>query len=470
MINAKPSRSTTQLVMDLQEARARLLDLIADLDDEQMIGPRLAIVNPLRWEIAHVAFFQEFWLLRHLRGFDAIRPAPHLDPDELYDSARVAHDTRWDLPLPSKPETIAYTRRILDRVIEETTKGHGDLRDADGYDDAYFLELALLHEDMHNEAITYTRQTLGVRSPAFRRNGSASNFPAEAGAPNARASNIPAEAGTPNAILGDAQIPGGGFMLGSGDDSGFVFDNEQWAHAVEVRPFSISRTAVTQAEFAAFVNDAAYHRRELWSDEGWRWRGSVNAEHPVYWRSAGKDKWDRRVFDQWVPLEPDLPVIHINWYEAEAYCRWAKRRLPTEAEWEMAASCEPAMEGRRVAERKRRYPWGDEAPAPERANLDWRALTLAGCAPVNAFIAGDSAFGVRQMIGNVWEWTATDFVPYPGFVAGPYKEYSAPWFGDHKILRGGCWATRSRLIRNNYRNFYTPDRRDVWVGLRTCAL
>src|SRR5215475_766656 len=322
---ARSQCAPSQLIGHLQEARARLLDLVADLDDERMIGPRLAIVNPLRWEIAHVAFFQEFWLLRHLRGLDAIRPAPHLDPDKLYDSARVAHDTRWDLPLPSKRETIAYTSRILDRVIEETLKGGRDLRDAGGYDESYFLELALLHEDMHSEAITYTRQTIGCgdrsrRPHMFRFDGETDR-------------------------LGDAQIPGGKFILGGEDDSGFVFDNEQWAHEVFVKPFSISRTAVTQAEFAEFVNDAGYRRRELWSAEGWRWREGEGADHPVYWRSAGKDKWERRVFDQWVSLEPDPPVIHVNWYEAEAYCRWAKRRLPTEAEWEMAASCEPAADG-----------------------------------------------------------------------------------------------------------------------------
>ncbi|MBO0861963.1 MAG: SUMF1/EgtB/PvdO family nonheme iron enzyme [Chloracidobacterium sp.] len=437
--------STSQLIEYLQEARARLLNLVDDLDDERMIGPRLAIVNPLRWEIAHVAYFQEFWLLRHLRGFDAIRPAPHLDPDKLYDSARVAHGARWDLPLPSKRETIAYTNRILERVIEETLKG-GDLRDAGGYDESYFLELALLHEDMHSEAITYTRQTLGCGD---RRQWShKSDFDVE------------------TERLGDAQIPGGKFILGSEDDSGFVFDNERRAHEVVVKPFSISRTAVTQGEFAEFVNDAGYRRLELWSDKGWFWREGAGADHPVYWRSAGRDKWERRVFDQWVSLEPDQPVIHVNWYEAEAYCRWAKRRLPTEAEWEMAASCEPA-DGGGVSSRKRKYPWGDAPPTTERANLDWRA---ARSVAVNALPAGDSAFGVRQMIGNVWEWTATDFGPYHGFTAGPYKEYSEPWFGDHKVLRGGCWATRSRLIRNNYRNFYKPDRRDVWAGLRTCAL
>lgn len=451
MIIAQPDRSITQLVQELQEARARLLDLVADLDDEQMIGPRLAIVNPLRWEIAHVAFFQELWLLRHLRGYEAIRPAEHLDPDKLYDSARVHHDTRWDLPLPSKRDTIAYTRRILDCLIDEMNKSAA--RDASGFDDAYFLKLSLLHEDMHNEAITYTRQTLGVCRPAFRRNVSASS--------------IPAKAGTTNAKLGDAYVPGGRFRLGSDDDAGFVFDNEQWAHEVIVKPFSISRAVVTQAEFAEFVNDGGYRRRELWNDEGCAWRESADAEHPVYWRSAGKDKWERRVFDEWLPLEPDLPVIHVNWHEAEAFCRWARRRLPTEAEWEMAASCEPAVDGRSGATRKRKYPWGDEPPTPERANLDWRAMK---CIPALALPASDSAFGCRQMIGNVWEWTATDFGPYPGFEPGPYKEYSAPWFGDHKVLRGGCWATRSRLIRNCYRNFYKPDRRDVWAGFRTCAL
>jgi iron(II)-dependent oxidoreductase len=175
----------------------------------------------------------------------------------------------------------------------------------------------------------------------------------------------------------------------------------------------------------------------------------------------------QRNFDEWVALDDRLPVIHVNWHEASAYCRWADRRLPTEAEWEMAASVGRPSNGRGLTTRKRRYPWGDDSPTPERANLDWRAM---GCIAVDALPAGDSAFGCRQMIGNVWEWTASDFNPYPGFFPGPYREYSEPWFGDHKVLRGGCWVTRSRLIHNTYRNFYTPDRRDVWAGFRTCAL
>src|SRR5262249_52901881 len=166
------------------------------------------------------------------------------------------------------------------------------------------------------------------------------------------------------------------------------------------------------------------------------------------------------------PLEERVAMIHLNWYEADAYCRWAGRRLPTEAEWEMAASCESSIEGRGVAVRKRLYPWGDAPPPPDRANLDWSGM---GVVDVERSGLGDSAFGCRQMIGNAWEWTSTDFHAYPGFTPGPYKEYSAPWFGDHKVLRGGCWVTRSSMIRNAYRNFYTPDRRDVWAGFRTCA-
>jgi iron(II)-dependent oxidoreductase len=443
MTSTSPSRSNLQLICDLQEARARTLELVADLSDEQMIGPQLAIVNPLRWEIAHVAWFQEYWLLRQLRQLEPV----WAEADQLYDSARVAHDTRWDLPLPSKAVTIDYMQRILDRVLEQTATNPP--RAANGFDEAYFLQLALLHEDMHAEAITYTRQTLGYPAPRL----------------------TTTQAGIHSSAqwekLGDAEIPGGIFRLGSEPTAPFVFDNELWTHPVEVQPFAISQTAVTNTEFAAFVDEGGYRRREFWDGEGWQWRASVEAEHPVYWQPLAPGRWLRRDFDDWVPLEDHHPVLHVNWYEASAYCGWAKRRLPTEVEWELAASAEPKPDGRGITERKRLYPWGAEAPTPERANLDWRNL---GCLAAQALPASESAFGCRQMIGNTWEWTASAFKPFPGFVAHPYKEYSAPWFGDHKVLRGGCWATRSRLIRNNFRNFYKPDRRDVWAGFRTCAL
>jgi iron(II)-dependent oxidoreductase len=251
------------------------------------------------------------------------------------------------------------------------------------------------------------------------------------------------------------------FELGATPDEPFVFDNEKWAHPVEVRPFAIARAPVTQAEFVAFVEDGGYRQARLWSGQGWRWREEAGALHPVYWRREGAGRWLRRDFDRWVPLEGRRPMLHVNWYEADAYCRWAGRRLPRESEWEFAAA------GGDLARAKRRFPWGAAFPTHRHAHLDWRTM---GCLDVDALPEGESAFGCRQMIGNVWEWTADDFLPYPGFIADPYKEYSAPWFGSHKVLRGGCWATRSRLIRNTWRNFYRPDRRDVWAGFRTCAL
>ena len=439
--------TSTQLIEALRETRARTLELVADLSEAQLMGPRLRIVNPLRWEIGHLAWFQEFWVLRHLRG----RPPILKNGDELYDSARVAHDTRWDLPLLERDKTLSYMQQVLERVIEQVHNGNSNLTDAEGYDEEYFLNLVLLHEQMHDEAITYTRQTLSYPAPAI-------------GNPGKQVNDLEADS---NYLTGDTEIPGGKFTLGSTHAKGFVFDNERLAHEVEIAPFAISKTAVTNGEFRTFVEDGGYKRSELWTTEGWQWRTAACADSPLYWRREGNGRWLRRHFDESVALHGRFPVIHVNWHEANAYCRWASRRLPKEAEWEMAASAEPAVHDRRLATLKRKYPWGDDPPTLERANLDWSTM---GCVPVDALPAGDSVFGCRQMIGNVWEWTSSDFKPYPGFVTGPYKEYSEPWFGDHKVLRGGCWATRSRLIHNTYRNFYTPDRRDVWAGFRTCAL
>ena len=254
-------------------------------------------------------------------------------------------------------------------------------------------------------------------------------------------------------------------MLGAERNEPFVFDNEKWAHPVEVQPFRIARAAVTQSEYAAFIDAGGYREREFWSSEGWQWVQEVGAEGHVYWRKEGN--WQRRRFDTWVDLEPHRAVIHVNWFEADAYCRWAQRRLPTEVEWQVAATSVPSADGG-LSDRKLRFPWGDDpSPSAEHANLDWHGM---GTVDVAAFAGGDSPWGCRQMIGNCWEWTSTDFLPFPGFVADPYKDYSKPWFYTRKVMLGGCWATRSRLIRAGYRNFQTPDRRDVLTGFRTCVL
>lgn len=420
----------------VRDARLRTLELVADLSDEQLMGPQLRIVNPLLWEIGHVTWFQEKWVLRHAGGEAPLRA----DGDSLYDSAAIPHDSRWDLPLPSRGDTLAYLSSVRDRVLERIERGSLTERDR------YFIKLAVFHEDMHTEAFTYARQTLGYPPPVF--------------------SGVKAlETGQAYSLTGDAEIPGGRFLLGGARDEPFVFDNEKWAHPVEVRPFAIARAPVTQGEFAEFVEAKGYSRREFWSEPGWTSREGLGAEHPVYWKPESRGLWLRRNFDHWVPLEPHRPVLHVNWWEAEAFCNWAGRRLPTELEWEVAASAAPKHFARELEDAKRRFPWGDDPPGAQHANLGWRAM---GAVDVNALPAGDSAFGCRQMIGNVWEWTASDFGPYPEFEVDPYREYSQPWFGTHKVLRGGAWPTQPRLLRNTWRNFYTPDRRDVWAGFRTC--
>jgi iron(II)-dependent oxidoreductase len=423
------------------DARQRVMDLVADLSDEEMMGPQLDIVNPLLWEIGHAAWFLEKFFLR--RGGE---PSIRADADSLWDSIAIAHDDRWDLPLPSRQETLRYLRDVRDRTVARIRKG-----DLSG-EEISLLALSIFHEDMHTEAFTYTRQTRGLPPPRF----SAAPDGPELGTKAAL------EAGP---LPGDAEVPGGTYMLGAAKDAPFVFDNEKWAHPVRVKPFRIARAPVTQAEFAVFADDGGYEERDLWSEEGWEWRTKLGALHPAYWRRNG-GRWQRRNFDRWLPLEPNRAMIHVNWFEANAWCAWAGRRLPTEAEWELAASAEPDGKGG-IRGRKRTYPWGDEPPTPDRANLDWRAM---GCVDVAAHPQGDSAFGCRQMIGNVWEWTSDTFGPFPGFVPGPYLEYSEPLFGNTKVLRGGCWATRSRHIRNGWRTYYGPERRDVWCGFRTCAI
>jgi len=420
----------------IRDAREKTLLYLEGLDEEQLIGPRLEIVNPPLWEVGHVGWFQERWMLRHAAG----EPARLPHGDALYDSIQIAHRARPDLGLLPRAEIGRQLRELGARVVERVQSP------AFGPDDEYFALLTLFHEDMHVEAFTYTCQTLAYRAPPY-----CARYEPGAGAP----------------LPGDADVPGGAFRLGAPRGEPFVFDNEKWEHEVQLEPFCIARAPVTQREFAQFVRDGGYRRRALWSADGWRWRKGARAELPVYWRADGPRDFVRRVFDRWLPLAPDEPMIHVNYFEAQAYCRFAARRLPTEAEWEAAASGAPPAPGPGPAAHKRRLPWGDRPPDAARACLDFAG---GGCAPVSAAAAGDSAFGCRQMIGGVWEWTASDFLPFPGFVADPYREYSEPWFATRKVLRGGCWATRARLLRNTWRNFFEPHRNDIFAGFRTCAL
>ena len=354
----------------VRDARERTIGLVDDLDDSQLVVPYLPTIQPPLWELAHAVYFQEFWVLRKGAGQKPSRP----DIDKLFDSISIDHEARWRL-VPERSEALAYAREVRDRVLDLGNPSE-ELR--------YYITYSVFHEDMHVEALAYSRQALGYSAPKIA--GAHSN-------------------GTAG---GDAEFSGGTFQLGAPKDASFAFDNEKWAHEVEVKPFRISRAPVSQTEFARFVDDNGYRRDELWSDEGRKWRDAAQAEHPLYWRRG----WEHRKFDQWLPIDAKHPVMHLSWFEADAYCRWAKRRLPTEAEWEHAA---PASNG-------------------------------------------------------VWEWTATTFAPYPGFTPDMYQDYSRTSFHTRKVLRGGSWATTARMMRPTLRNFYQPYRRDVFAGFRTCAL
>ena len=333
-----------ELIARLRVAREHTRKVADDLGGEREFGPQLAIVNPPRWEVGHVGWFQEYWCLR---GGSEERPSILPNADALYNSATVPHATRWRLPLPSFRDTLAYRDAVLERVVE-------GLKSID----PYFVQLAVRHELMHAEAFHYTRQTLGY----------------------------PGTDGT--AALssgGDVEFAGGEFRLGAKQGEAFAFDNEKWGHPVVLQPFRMARRPVTYGEYRKFAE-------------------------PRYC----KDGMVRR-FDRWVPIPDDEPVRHVTWHEANAYCAFAGRRLPSEAEWEYAA--------------------------------------LSGL----------------ENVGHVWEWTSSTFLPYPGFVRDPYKEYSEPWFATHKVLRGSSFATPPGVAHARFRNFYMPDRADMFCGFRTCA-
>ena len=430
---------TDYLVSIVRDTDTRTMALIAGLDDDQLMGPKLRIVNPMLWEIGHIAWFHENFVLRMV---DGNKPA-WSDADVLYDSMKVAHDTRWDLPLPELKTTRQYMEAIRDAVIARL----GGLEMA-SVQDSYFTQLVVFHQDMHNEAFTYTRQTHGYPPPDM---GASDALPV-------------ADAGP---FPGDVEIPGGVHMLGAQPSDPYYMDNEKWGHGYEVEPFSIARAPVTNEEFQAFVEDDGYRRKELWTEAGWAWRQQEGAEHPVYWRKSDAG-WQVREYDRTVPLRPHAPVVHVNWFEANAWCRWAGRRLPHEGEWEVAASRSPQRGHDGLRGPKTRYPWGDAPAELHRANLEG---LRNGTVDVASYPPGDSAYGCRQMMGNVWEWTRTSFGHFEGFVPDPYKDYSAPWMdGEHAVLRGGSWATRERIVWNTFRNFYTCDRRDVIAGFRTCAV
>ena len=420
-----------QLRAALLDARAWTLAVYSHLTPTQWQVPYLAIVNPPLWEIGHVGWFQEYWCLRRQRQEDEPLPSRFLtNTDRLFDSRHVPHAERWHLPLPGRGDLLRY----LEAVLQDTLAA----LDGSTQEERYFFKLALFHEDMHTEAMLMTLQTLGYPAPAMP----SSSLPAAVAAPS----------------LGEVFLPGRTFRLGARPEQAFAFDNEKWAHPVTLPAFLVSSATVTNRSFADFVDAGGYATREFWSDAGWQWREERQAGFPCYWSKDG-GSWLVRRFDQWQALPEEQPVMHVNCHEAEAWCRWAGRRLPSEAEWEYAARAGRPESGDR-------YPWGNALPAPGLAALD---NLFSGPVPATALAQTDSPTGLRQMIGNVWEWTSSSFAPYPGFSPDPYKEYSEPWFHSHQVMRGGSFCTRSRLVHNRFRNFYAPERSDMFVGFRSCA-
>jgi iron(II)-dependent oxidoreductase len=263
---------------------------------------------------------------------------------------------------------------------------------------------------------------------------------------------------TAGRLPADVLVPGGPFTMGTSAHP-WALDNERPAHQVMVDAFRMDTVPVSNADYQDFIADGGYQQRRWWDPAGWQHVQNVGLSAPLFWQLDGRD-WLRRRFGRVEPIPPDEPVMHVCWYEADAYARWAGKRLPTEAEWEKAARHDPATG------QTRQYPWGNDDATGDRANLGQEHL---GPAPVGAYPAGASPLGIRQLIGDVWEWTSSDFTGYPGFAAWPYREYSEVFFGpEYKVLRGGSFAADRVACRGTFRNWDYPIRRQIFAGFR-CA-
>jgi gamma-glutamyl hercynylcysteine S-oxide synthase len=416
----------------LGDARERTLLLIATLPEDRLFRQHDPLMSPVAWDLGHIASFEELWLLRNLE--EAVRFA---EMPGTYNPFEHPRATRSRLALPDLAETLAGMAEARRRVLDS-------LEAAAALDDpllhgGYVYRMVAQHEHQHGETILQALQLLD--DPPYR-------------APRTVA--LPAGAPLATDAEGFVRFPGGRVEIGT-DDRTAAYDNERPRHAVELPPFRIGAAPVTNGEYLRFVEEGGYGERKHWSEAGWRWREEAGAGAPQFWRRT-EGGWTVRSMDVEAPLDPARPVCHVCWYEAEAYARWAGARLPTEQEWEAAATWDPA-EGR-----ARAYPWGDAPPSPLDANLDQLAF---GAAPVGAFPRNVSPIGCYGMIGDVWEWTASDFRPYPGFEAFPYPEYSEAFFGsEYKVLRGGSWATRPGAVRGTFRNWDYPVRRQIFAGFR----
>ncbi len=414
----------------LAEGRGRTLALVAPVSERNLNRQHHPLMSPLVWDLGHIAAFEDLWLCRSA-GLDPLRP----ELSEVYDAAETPRSDRGEIGYLRRAEALDFMQQMHERALAALEiadiSPDGDRLNAGGF----VWEMLIAHEHQHNETMLQTLQLVGpdVYSP--------SRWPLPP-AP---------QLGGPDAV----EVVAGPFRMGDPDRE-FAYDNERPRHEVHVDAFSIDRTAVTNAAFLEFVADGGYSRSELWDPAGWEWRTGEEVERPLFWTADGAE----RRFERVAEIEPDMPVMHVSWFEADAFARWRGGRLPTEGEWEKAAAFDPATGG------SRRWPWGDEEPSPQRANLDQLAFSPA---PAGSLPAGASACGALGMVGDCWEWTASRFGGYEGFEAFPYPQYSEVFFGgDFRVLRGGSWATRASIARNTFRNWDHPQRRQIFVGFR-CA-
>ncbi|MDN5698201.1 MAG: ergothioneine biosynthesis protein EgtB [Rubrobacter sp.] len=441
-MDTQKARLSQRIAEEIEEARQRTRHLLESVSDEDLEAQHAPVMSPLIWDYGHIGYYEDLWLLQSLVG-SGLRSD---DVDDIYDASQHSRDERPDLDLMDRQQAEKFLERVraealqaLENLDDEDFESGGDLTR-----EGFVYRMVLQHEHQHNETMLQTLQLM-PSSPGYL--------------PEPEIELPENPGGEPDGQM--VFVPGGRFTMGT-DEPSFAFDNERPAHPRHLPGFHIDRTPVTNRAFVKFVEDGGYEREDLWDPEGWRWIKAESLRAPKHWyQKEPHDWWTQRFgFDE--PLRPDAPVMHVSWYEADAYARWAGKRLPTEAEWEKAAAWEPDTG------KVRDYPWGDEPPRANdgRANLDQLGFRPAD---VGAYPAGASPCGALGLLGDVWEWTASDFEGYPGFEAFPYPEYSEVFFNeDYKMLRGGSWATRPASIRNTFRNWDHPIRRQLFVGFR-CA-
>jgi iron(II)-dependent oxidoreductase len=433
-----------RIASELIAARDRSLGLTVDALEECELTSQISpLMSPLVWDLAHIGNYEEQWLLRAAAGAEAVRP----EIDDIYDAFEHPRAERPNLPLLTPAESRGYIATVREKVLDSLERAPltGPLTEG-----GFVYNMVIQHEHQHDETMLATHQ-LRKGAPALL------NPPASLpGAPSPGSGLVGGPlTGVGEAGAGEALVGGGVFLMGVSEDL-WAYDNERPGHMVDVPAFFIDTTPVGNAAYLAFMEAGGYRDPRCWHPDGWAWRLSSGKTAPGFWNREG-GQWMRRRFGRVEPVPMDEPVQHVCWYEADAYARWAGKRLPTEAEWEKAATWDP------VAERKRRLPWGDSG---DHANLGQRLLHPA---PVGSYPEGASAYGVRQLLGDVWEWTATDFHGYPGFRSFPYKEYSEVFFGGgYKVLKGGSWATHPLSGRPTFRNWDYPIRRQIFAGFR-CA-